>query len=673
MPPEIDFERDRRADPARMNAAMRYLFDNLQSLKALQTVVDGFVAQGIVAIAETLPAKLDQWFTTNLGVGVRDALFTEAQRRDGVVLYSDFFFTSQGIDVRLWPGVVFDGVTPIASALQRVEDYASSIGANLVLPSGVGMLEEMIVKRVGVRWIGQGRDKTILMHYPGPAHHLVGPPDPTTSVSHIGFEKICFDGNRNQIIGDGVSALHLERDGDPGNSFPAVDLIVRDCEIRNWSGNGFGLVSTGYRNVEVSGTYIHDGGGAVSLRHCLYVRRCKLAIVKHNHMFPLGAAGGIKVQGVEERAIIEGNFVTGGGIGIALQDGYDDRIIGNSIVLASSYAIKISVEEESQTKFVVVDANTMSDCTTGIWASNANGLIVGDTNIRDCRIGMRLRACRARISNTRMEVTSASSGDVTFLLFPSGGTTDQQITFSDLEIRNSRSSRDGVTIAVNAGTLDDADRIRFDGIDVYGQFAATWINLYPPSERPSEGSFTPSLVGGDVAGAATYSVRSGRYQLVGNRASIELSLTWSGHSGSGGCRVTGLPLYASVVIAAYPVAIYWRDFSVAAGAQLMAYVDGGEASIRLRLVAASGKPTDLALPASGSLFLSGSYLIHGGAQPAQQAVVTLSPDEVSGPIIELAATPPDGFAWVSVHEGDSDHLITSDAAGVHHIYARVPS
>lgn len=54
-------------------------------------------------------------------------------------------------------------------------------------------------------------------------------------------------------------------------------------------------------------------------------------------------------------------------------------------------------------------------------------------------------------------------------------------------------------------------------------------------------SFSPTIVGNTQAGTATYQTQSGQYQKIGNARITTISLQWSGHTGTGGMSVGGLP------------------------------------------------------------------------------------------------------------------------------------
>ena len=56
-----------------------------------------------------------------------------------------------------------------------------------------------------------------------------------------------------------------------------------------------------------------------------------------------------------------------------------------------------------------------------------------------------------------------------------------------------------------------------------------------------EGSFTPVIAGGTSAGTATYTDQNGKYTKIGNCVNFRMDVIWSGHTGTGTLKITGLP------------------------------------------------------------------------------------------------------------------------------------
>jgi hypothetical protein len=61
------------------------------------------------------------------------------------------------------------------------------------------------------------------------------------------------------------------------------------------------------------------------------------------------------------------------------------------------------------------------------------------------------------------------------------------------------------------------------------------------SNSDVEGLFTPTAFGTTAAGTATYTKRYGNYTKIGKRVFFNIALSWSGHTGTGDLKISGLP------------------------------------------------------------------------------------------------------------------------------------
>ncbi|XCH78845.1 MAG: hypothetical protein WHF31_15185 [Candidatus Dehalobacter alkaniphilus] len=68
----------------------------------------------------------------------------------------------------------------------------------------------------------------------------------------------------------------------------------------------------------------------------------------------------------------------------------------------------------------------------------------------------------------------------------------------------------------------------------------TW-NPWVMLSTVESGSFTPTVYGSSTAGVATYTTRNGKYTKICNRVFFDITLVWTGHTGTGGLRYSGLP------------------------------------------------------------------------------------------------------------------------------------
>jgi len=83
---------------------------------------------------------------------------------------------------------------------------------------------------------------------------------------------------------------------------------------------------------------------------------------------------------------------------------------------------------------------------------------------------------------------------------------------------------------------------RLQIIDGIG-FPATQVASSDPNtlDDYEEGTFTPTIIGTTVAGEGTYSTQLGRYTKIGRIVTVNISLVWSAHTGTGNMKIAGLP------------------------------------------------------------------------------------------------------------------------------------
>jgi len=120
-----------------------------------------------------------------------------------------------------------------------------------------------------------------------------------------------------------------------------------------------------------------------------------------------------------------------------------------------------------------------------------------------------------------------------------------------------------------------------------------------------ESILAPAVVGTSSAGTATYSVQSGSSTRGGNRVNGEISLTWTGHTGTGNMRISGLPF---TVGRTTPVSVFYSDLVVGAGKQLCSLVVVGQTYVNLYACDPSGGAyTPVTMAAAGSIQIQFSH------------------------------------------------------------------
>lgn len=77
--------------------------------------------------------------------------------------------------------------------------------------------------------------------------------------------------------------------------------------------------------------------------------------------------------------------------------------------------------------------------------------------------------------------------------------------------------------------------VNINSSNIVSQVGASLINYYEII------SFTPSIIGGTLPGAGTYTLQAGYYTKIGNLIFVQGSMTWTTHTGTGNMYVGNLP------------------------------------------------------------------------------------------------------------------------------------
>jgi hypothetical protein len=125
----------------------------------------------------------------------------------------------------------------------------------------------------------------------------------------------------------------------------------------------------------------------------------------------------------------------------------------------------------------------------------------------------------------------------------------------------------------------------------------------------TEGIFTPTVTGTTAAGTATYTRRLGSYTKIGKRVFFTISLSWSGHTGTGDLWITDLPFASNSASENYtPVTVVNSNVATAAGTITGGLILNGRDEIRLYSMPTGGGALGLvSMDAAGELYLSGHY------------------------------------------------------------------
>ena len=139
---------------------------------------------------------------------------------------------------------------------------------------------------------------------------------------------------------------------------------------------------------------------------------------------------------------------------------------------------------------------------------------------------------------------------------------------------------------------------------------ASWDSLTFNSGY-EEGTFTPTIKGSTGAGTVTYNNRNGYYSRFGRICFFNLKLDWSNIVGATGVlMVGGLPFTALNGSGLNVLSVYYDGLVVGAGLQLCAANIMSGTDVNLYACdPAGGGSTTVAIDTSGSLFISGAYLV----------------------------------------------------------------
>jgi hypothetical protein len=126
-----------------------------------------------------------------------------------------------------------------------------------------------------------------------------------------------------------------------------------------------------------------------------------------------------------------------------------------------------------------------------------------------------------------------------------------------------------------------------------------------------EGTFTPTVEGSTTAGTATYTVQVGRYTRIGNRVMFNLTVVYSGHTGTGNLYVTGYPFTsADVANTDCPVSIYIDGIALSANNVVQTIFFRGTKIVSLQQYpVGGGAATAVAMDAAGEIRLAGTYFV----------------------------------------------------------------
>lgn len=124
-----------------------------------------------------------------------------------------------------------------------------------------------------------------------------------------------------------------------------------------------------------------------------------------------------------------------------------------------------------------------------------------------------------------------------------------------------------------------------------------------------EGTWTPVVEGTTTAGTATYSTRNAIYTRIGRVVHAEVYMIWTGGTGTGNMRISGLPFNPSSASTYTPALVRQSDVVVPAGETIYARAEPSTNYLRFYSVTTAGTATELAYDADAFIILSVTYTV----------------------------------------------------------------
>jgi len=183
-----------------------------------------------------------------------------------------------------------------------------------------------------------------------------------------------------------------------------------------------------------------------------------------------------------------------------------------------------------------------------------------------------------------------------------------QVAISTGGIERARIDSSGrLLVGITTANTSGAKLQTVDGIT----FPATQVASANPNtlDDYEEGTWTPIIIGTTTAGTVTYLNRTATYTKVGRLIHVSVHVEWSGGTGAGTLRISGLPFTPS----AFGALAVGQTASIAApaGTWLTAQINPSAAAIVpiYNYTAGSGNSVEIGYDAAGTLIAGGTYPI----------------------------------------------------------------
>lgn len=394
----------------------------------------------------------------------------------------------------------------------------------------------------------------------------------------------------NGVLIDGCYFTRCTRSNMPGpidiepdvNAYHIIkNITVRNCKFFDTGGN-VGAISfflPGVTYTVPPDSFVAEGN---------YIDTC----TANGLFFGYSLAGGISEATHNFDIVFRDNYVKNSGRPFSISNAKNTTIAGN-VFNTSTHEALVSYNTANDN---VIDATIQGNRFVKCGATGGNGMAVfkssrvtiADNEFNDCGTGQPGAANALQFNTGTSSSVTVCGND---FLAPTGKTL--------VAIQKEA----GHTFTPNTNSFFNN---RLNGL---GEFFQWSVNESAVPGYTAEGTaFTPTVYGGSSAGTATYSVQQGFYTKIGKLIHFQISVSWSGHTGTGHlyCSLPENTNANQVDFTAVSVAS--SGIAFAAGQQPVMLINKAPAN-RLQLYGLNaGTLAGISVPASGTLYIAGSYL-----------------------------------------------------------------
>ncbi|HUS87862.1 MAG TPA: hypothetical protein VMW91_00590 [Desulfosporosinus sp.] len=170
-------------------------------------------------------------------------------------------------------------------------------------------------------------------------------------------------------------------------------------------------------------------------------------------------------------------------------------------------------------------------------------------------------------------------------------------------------SANKIEITVANATTTTKGVAQFDTSDFNVSSGNVSLKVTPVSELV--GTFTPKAVGSAVAGTGTYDIQLGNFIKIGRLVHVDISLSWSAHTGSGNMIIDDLPYTAlnTTNYFANGATVFAGPLAPSSTDNVTASLQWGTKAITFFASRSGSEPTPINIGSNQEYYVSMSYLV----------------------------------------------------------------